>query len=117
MPQRHWQEPLPTDNQFNSNKGNNMSNSDKDKGMIEVILERMGKQRLPRLIKIRDNLNNNQKLTDYDIEYLEEVFHDTQENDHLAKNSDDDDLKVMFIKVVCLYKEITEKALANESKK
>ncbi len=92
-----------------------MNGSDKDKGMIEVILERMGKQRLPRLIKIRDNLNNNQKLTDYDIEFLEEVFCDTQDNHHLAKDSNDEDLQIMFVKVVDLYKDIMDKAAKNEA--
>jgi len=94
-----------------------MNNSDKDKGVIEVILERMGKHRLPRLIQIRDNLNTGQKLSDYDIEFLEEVFCDTQDNHHLAKDSEDEDLQTMFIKVVDLYKEIIEKAAENEANK
>ncbi|MCK5697863.1 MAG: hypothetical protein KAI02_06855 [Gammaproteobacteria bacterium] len=93
-----------------------MTSSDKDQGMIAVILKRMCDQRLPRLIEIRDGLDDNKKLTNYDIEYLEEVFSDTQKNEHLAKNSGDKDLEVIFIKVVNLYKEITEKALANEGK-
>lgn len=91
-----------------------MSSSDKDKGVIEVLLERMGKRRLPRLIEIRDNLDNNEKLTSYDIEFLEKVFTDTRQNDHFAKNSDDEDLKILFVKVVDLYTEIMTKALKNE---
>ena len=45
--------------------------SDKDKAMIEVLLERMDKQRLPRLIDIREKLEQDQKLDSYDIEFLD----------------------------------------------
>ncbi len=89
--------------------------SDKDKAMIEVLLERMEKHRLPRLIDIREKLDQNQKLDSYDIEFLDEVFSDTRDNEHYIKNADDD-LKTIFMKVVSLYKEIMEKALENEKK-
>lgn len=89
--------------------------SDKDKAMIAVLLERMGKQRLPRLIDIREKLDQEQKLDSYDIEFLDEVLNDTRENEHYVKNADDD-LKTLFMKVVNLYTEIMEKALENEKK-
>lgn len=92
-----------------------MNDSNKNKALIEVLLERMTKQRLPRLIDIRDKLAQNQTLDNYDIEFLEEVFSDTQENEHFIQDADDD-LKSIFMKVVSLYKEITETALDNERK-
>ncbi|RKZ93034.1 MAG: hypothetical protein DRQ43_08490 [Gammaproteobacteria bacterium] len=89
--------------------------SDKDKAMIEVLLKRMDKQRLPRLIDIREKLEQDQKLDSYDLEFLDEVLNDTRKNEHYVKNADDD-LKTLFMKVVSLYKEIMEKALENEKK-
>jgi len=90
--------------------------SDKDKALIQVLLERMDKQRLPRLIDIREKLDQDQKLDSYDLEFLDEVLNDTRENQHYVKNAADDDLKTLFMKVVNLYKEIMEKALENEKK-
>ena len=89
--------------------------SNKDKAMIAVLLERMDKQRLPRLIDIREKLDQDQKLDSYDIEFLDEVLNDTRENEHYVKNADED-LKTLFMKVVNLYTEIMEKALENEKK-
>ena len=89
--------------------------SDKDKAMVQVLLERMEKQRLPHLIDIREKLDQDQKLSSYDIEFLDEVFSDTRDNEHFVHNADDD-LKILFMKVVNLYTEIMAKALENEKK-
>ena len=91
-----------------------MSDSNKDKAMIEVLLERMEKHRLPRLIDIKEKVSQNQKLDDYDIEFMDEVLSDTRDNQHFVQNGDDD-IKALYMKVVSLYKEITEKALENEN--
>ncbi len=92
-----------------------MHSDDKEQALIEVLLERLDKQRLPRLLDIKKNLKQNNKLSDYDIEFLEEVLHDTKNNEHLIEQADDE-LKTIFMKVVNLYHEITNKALENEKK-
>ena len=92
-----------------------MNDTNKNKVMMSVLLERMAKRRLPRLIDIREKLGENKKLDRYDIEFLEKVFRETQENQHFIENAEEQ-LKTICLKIMSLYKEITEKALENENK-
>ncbi len=87
----------------------------KNDAILEVIIERFEKQRLPRLFDIKAQLDQGNKLSRYDLEFLEEVLKDTQHNEHYVKNSDEE-AQLIFMKAVSLYKEITQKAIYNESK-
>jgi hypothetical protein len=83
-----------------------------DLGIIIVLLERFQKQRLPRILKIKEKVDNGQCLEELDIEFLKALFADAQNNlpllhryteyDHLAR------------KITFMYLEITEKALQNQ---
>ncbi|MCP3852882.1 MAG: hypothetical protein GY694_22040 [Gammaproteobacteria bacterium] len=88
-------------------------NYSKDEMVLEVLLERFEKQRLPRLLDIDAKLEQGNKLDDYDLQFLEEVFSDTQENKHYLQAADED-LKQLFMSVLKLYHSITQKALKNE---
>lgn len=92
-----------------------MSNDIKDKIILEALLERFEKQRLPRLLDIKKKVELGNKLDKYELEFLEEVFSDAQKNEHYMKISDDQ-LKEIIMKALSLYKEITNKALENELK-
>jgi len=92
-----------------------MNDNIKEKAILEALLVRFEMQRLPRLLEINEKVSRGDKLDDYDIEFLEEVFSDTKENKHYVENSDDR-LKNIFMKVLSLYNEITEQALKNEQK-
>lgn len=92
-----------------------MNDDLKDKMVIATLLERLQKQRLPRLLDIRDKVDQGDKLDDYEMEFLEEVFTDARENEHYLEAADND-LKELFMKVLSLYKEITQKAMENEQK-
>lgn len=94
---------------------NNMDNNIKDKMVLEALFERFEKQRLPRLLDIDKKLEQGNKLDKYDIEFLDEVFSDTKQNDHYMDDADDK-LKGIFMKVLSLYGDITDKALENEKK-
>jgi len=85
----------------------------KDEMVLEALLERFEKQRLPRLLDIDAKLEQGNKLDDYDIQFLEEVFSDTQENEHYLQAANED-LKQLFMNVLKLYHSITQKALENE---
>ena len=93
----------------------NMDNNIKDKLVLEAILERFEKQRLPRLLDIEAKVEQGNTLDNYDIEFLEEVFSDAKENERYLQTADDQ-LKALFMKVLSLYKNITQKALENEQK-
>ena len=92
-----------------------MDNNIKDKLVLEAILERFEKQRLPRLLDIEAKVEQGNTLDNYDIEFLEEVFSDAKENERYLQTADDQ-LKALFMKVLSLYKNITQKALENEQK-
>ncbi len=92
-----------------------MSNDIKDKIILEALLERFEKQRLPRLLDIKKKVDLGNKLDNYELEFLEEVFSDAKKNEHYMESSDDQ-LKVIIMKALSLYKEITNKALENEQK-
>ena len=89
-----------------------MSESSKEQGIRQVLLERFEEQRLPRLLDIKKNVDQGQTLSELDLEFLEEVMTDTQQNKHLV--DDQPDLHDLFLRGIELYKEITEKALENE---
>lgn len=92
-----------------------MSNTNKNEAMIEVLLERMEKHRLPRLIDIKEKLDQGKKLDNYDLEFLEQVISDARDNEHYLEGADEK-LKNVFMRIISLYKDITDKALENEKK-
>ncbi len=93
-----------------------MEKNIKDKAVLETLIERFQKHRLPRLMDIKKNVDQGEMLSEYDIEFLEQVFKDARQNDHYLQTADDE-LKALMMKVLSLYQGITEKALENEQKK
>lgn len=92
-----------------------MKTSDDDLGVITVLLERLEKQRLPRALAIKEKVDNGECLEEFDIEFLEEVFADSQNimpNVHRHP-----EYQELVGKLVHLYHEITEKALQNQKNK
>lgn len=92
-----------------------MNEDMKDKMIMNTLLERFQKQRLPRLLDIKKAVDQGDKLGNFDMEFLEEVFSDTRQNQRYIQAADDE-LKSLFMKALSLYNEITEKALENEQK-
>lgn len=89
-----------------------MGDSSKEEGIIQVLLERYQEQRLPRLLDIKENVDQGQTLSEFDLEFLEQVMSEAQQNKHLL--DDQPELQDLFVRSIALYKEITEKALENE---
>jgi hypothetical protein len=89
-----------------------MSTPSKDAGIIQVLAERMEKQRLPRALALKDMVDRGERLGDMDIAFLEEVFRDAHQiRSHLEAHPEWQDIAAQIIH---LYKEITDRALANE---
>lgn len=88
-----------------------MAESSKDAGIIQVLLERFERQRLPRLLELKEKVDKGEMLDEWDTTYLEEVFEDAREAKPLVDQHPE--IQDLYARAVHLYKEITEKALEN----
>ncbi len=89
-----------------------MTENTNDAAMIQVLAERLEKQRLPRTLAIKEKVDSGEVLEDFDIEYLEKVFKDATDIGPLIDRHPE--WQPLAAKMVSLYKEITEKALENQ---
>jgi hypothetical protein len=86
-----------------------MSNEISDTGLIEVLLERLEKQRLPRLFDIEKKVDAGESLLDEDLEFLEHAITDGRKIMPLIDRHPE--YQHLTVQVVQLYKKITEKAM------
>ncbi len=89
-----------------------MTTSEKEAGILMVLIERFEQQRLPRALDLKDKVDKGERLDEWDTAYLEEILEDAEEVKRLVdKHPEYQDL---YARAVHLYKEITQKALENE---
>lgn len=91
-----------------------MNTLDKDQGVILALLERLEKQRLPRMRDLLEHVDNGGLLDGRDIDFIEDAVETSQQLSTMVQRHPD--YGEIVAKVLGLYKEITEKALANEEK-
>lgn len=89
-----------------------MGDDSKDAGLICVLMERFEKQRLPRALSLKEKVDSGSKLDSFDIEFLEEVFSDSNKVKPILDRHPE--YQELAAKVIGLYHEITAKALENE---
>jgi len=83
-----------------------------DIGTMQALLERATNERLPRALEIKERVDNGDRLTDLDIDFLEQVFKEGQENrQYAAKFPEYMDIISKFVHI---YEDIMAKALENE---
>jgi hypothetical protein len=89
-----------------------MSHTERETGTINILLERLNKERLPRLLEIKSHVDAGECLQDLDIEYLAHSLQDANDNrQHFAAFPEYADIASNIVR---LYHEITERALENE---
>jgi hypothetical protein len=88
--------------------------ADNDAGVVQTVLERLSKYRLPRALELKTRVDAGQRLADYDIEFLERVFADAYSARTLVASHPE--LQQLAAKLVGLYCDIASKALENEEK-
>lgn len=86
--------------------------SEDEIGVIVALMERFEKQRLPRLLALKDKVEQGEVLNESDITFIDQVTHDAQQSKPLMDKHPE--WHRFCANVWHLYEEITEKALENE---
>ncbi len=89
-----------------------MAEDSRDEGLIQVLLDRLENWRLPMTLSLKERVDRGEKLNEFDIQFLEQVFKDAQEIQPLIERNPE--LQDLAKKMAGLYKEIMDKATENE---
>lgn len=92
-----------------------MSEQDKDTGVIMALLERLEKFRLPRMLSLKQKVDEGGLLDEYDMEFLEEMLADGQKTRSVI--DDNPQYQELAARIITLFGEITAKGLENEKQK
>ena len=92
-----------------------MDEDAKEEGVIQTLIERFERQRLPRILGLKEKVDKGEKLDESEMEFLEGVIADAMHNKPLIDKHPE--WQEFCAGVVHLYEEITEKALQNEQGK
>ena len=88
-----------------------MAEPDKDAAILQVIIERFEKQRLPRLQDMQERVEKGETLDDWDTEFLDDVLDTAREIKPMRDERPE--YQGFYARAVHLYNRITEKALEN----
>ena len=89
-----------------------MNDSTTDAGLIGVLLERLEKQRLPRLLALKEKVDGGESLDDVGLDFLESSIADARKVIPIIDRHPE--YQSLATKVMELYKDISEKALQIE---
>ena len=84
----------------------------KDDGIIVALAERFETQRLPRALALKDQVERGERLSEQDLKFLGQVFSEAGQIRTLLDRHPE--WQPLVARIMSLYKEITDRALANE---
>jgi hypothetical protein len=89
-----------------------MEQSKEDAGTIAALMIRFKEYRLPRAQRMLERVNDGEKLSDSDIQFLKRVYNDGRNNQSLVKRHPE--YNDLITRYISLYTEIIAKGLENE---
>lgn len=89
-----------------------MSKEQDEEGIINALLVRFTKERLPRALEIKERVDAGGKLESYDIDFLETVFNDIEKIKPLADRHPE--YQEIAAKGFSIYTELMKRASENE---
>ena len=89
-----------------------MTEASKDTGVAATLIERFETQRLPRAKALKAKVDRGDLLNEPDLAFLDQVFEDVRHIKPLVQKHHE--WQPLLVLAITLYKEITDKALANE---
>ena len=92
-----------------------MNEDTKEDGVILALIERFERQRLPRILELKEKVDRAELLDESEMEFLQGVIADAVHNKPLIDKHPE--WQKFCAAVVHLYEQITEKALQNEQGK
>ncbi len=88
-----------------------MSESERDIGVIQALLERLEGEVLPRALDILAKVEGGGQLDEFDARFLEEAMQRLREDGPYVEHHPD--WEPLYSRLIDLYHQITTKALAN----
>ena len=89
-----------------------MTDPQQDAGVLAALIERLESQRLPRALELKNKVDRGESINEFDLTFLQEVLSDAAKIKPLIERNPEH--QELVGKLFGLYREITEKALANE---
>jgi hypothetical protein len=89
-----------------------MEQSKEDAGTIAALMIRFKEYRLPRAQRMLEKVNDGEKLSDSDIQFLKRVYNDGRNTQPLVKRHPE--YNDLITRYISLYTEIINKGLENE---
>lgn len=89
-----------------------MTDPQQDAGLLAVLIERLETQRLPRALELKNKVDRGESIDASDLAFLQDILSDSAKLKPLIERHPEH--QELVDKLFGLYREIGEKALANE---
>jgi hypothetical protein len=89
-----------------------MTEESADQGIIQAVVDRLEKIRLPTALELQEKVNKGETLNELDLAFLDNVFQDARKIGSMLEKYPE--WQPLAARMVSLYNEITTKALENE---